>query len=113
MCEQQQAVVKLLYDTMITAHTDQYGAPSVKMRHYLQGQAAELITRMGLRRELLAQAEDSSDTVMSAPVEAKWEEERRSRGQHRAADGQRRPVRRWREVQVLRSAMLPTDKGWR
>ena len=83
------------------------------MRHYLQGQAAELTTRMGLRRELLAQSEDSPGTVMRVPVEDKWDEERRSRGHRRTADGNPWPVRRWREVQVIRSAMLPTEKGWR
>lgn len=63
MDEHQQAVARTVYDTMVTAHTERFGAPSVKMRHYLQGQAAELTTRMGLRRELLAQAEDSPDRL--------------------------------------------------
>lgn len=113
MDEDQQAVARTLYDTMVAAHADRFGAPSVKMRHYLQGQAAELTARMGLRREPLAQPEDSPGTVMSAPVEDKWDEERRSRGQRRTADGKPWPARRWREMQVLRSALLPTEKGWR
>lgn len=113
MDEHQQAVARTIYDTMVAAHTDRFGAPSVKMRHYLHGQGAELTARMGLRRELLAQPEDSPETLMSVPVEERWDEERRSRGQHQTPEGKPWPVRRWREVQIIRSAPLPTEKDWR
>lgn len=104
---------KALYETMIAAHKDQFGEVSVKMRHYLRGLAGELTTRMGFTRELYTQAEDSPDTVMSVPVQDKWNQERRDRGTHRTPDGKPWPIRRWREVQIIQSAILPTEKNWR
>lgn len=111
--DEQQQISKALYDYMLTAHTDHYGPPSVKMRHYLSGLSKELTTRMGLTRTLAAQAEDTPDTLMSVPVEQKWDEERRSRGNRRTADGHPWPMRKWREIQIITSALLPTDKTWR
>lgn len=102
---------KALYEAMITAHKDQFGEVSVRMRHYLRGLAGELTTRMGFTRELYAQAEDSPDTVTSAPVEAKWDQERRDRGAQRSPDGKPWPVRRWREVQIIQSASLPQRRS--
>lgn len=110
---EEEPVSKSLYEAMIAAHKDQFGEVSVNMRHYLRGLAGELTTRMGFTRELYAQAEDSPDTVTSAPVEAKWNQERRDRGAQRSPDGEPWPVRRWREVQIIQSTILPTEKEWR
>lgn len=113
MDEGQAGVSKVLYDYMLAAHKDQFGEASVKMRHYLQGLAGELATRMGLTRSLLAQSEDSATTVMSVPVEEKWDEARRDSQTYRTPDGRPTPIRRWREVQIIKSSLLPTEKGWR
>lgn len=83
------------------------------MRHYLHGLAAELTTRMGLQREVYAQPEDSPSTLMSVRVEQKWEEARRDSQVHRTPDGKPGFIRRWREVQILRSGLLPTEKACR
>lgn len=111
--DEQQQISKVLYDYMLTAHTNHYGPPSLKLRHYLRGLSKELTSRMGLTRTLAAQAEDTSDTLMSVPVEQKWAEERRAPGNRRTADGHLWPVRKWREIQIITSALLPTDKNWR
>ena len=110
---EEEQVSKVLYEVMIAAHKDQFGEMSVKMRHYLRGLAGELTTRMGFTRELYAQAEDSPDTVMSGPVEDTWDRERRERGTQRSPDGEPWPVRRWREVHIIQSELLPTEKSWR
>lgn len=54
MDERQSGDSKVLYDYMLAAHKDQFGEPSVKMRHYLQGLAEELATRMGLTRTVVS-----------------------------------------------------------
>ncbi|WP_147108125.1 hypothetical protein [Nesterenkonia populi] len=96
--EDQQAIPKVLYQQMLSAHQATYGeAPSVKMRGYLRRQAEAMVRDLGMRRSLGAQAEDKVDTgeYMARPVEEAWEEERRRRGvgrlrhyaSRRAADG--------------------------
>lgn len=102
---------RVIYEQMIAAHQDKFGAPSTTMRHYLQGLSVEISRRMGLTRELAAESEDGQ--LMSVPVEQQWEDERRARGERRTAEGQRWPVRQWREVQMLRTGWLPTEKTWR
>lgn len=106
-------VAKVLYDYMLVAHKDQFGEASIKMRHYLQGLAGDLTTRMELTRTLLAQSEDSPTTAMNVSVEEKWEEERRDSRSYRTPTGRPAPIRRWREVQIIKSGLLPTEKGWR
>lgn len=113
MDERHSDVSTVLYDYMLAAHKEQFGEASVKMRHYLQGLAGELTTRMALTRTLLAQSEDSPTTAMGVAVEEKWEEARRDSKTCRTPDGQPAPIRRWREVQIIRSGLLPTEKGWR
>lgn len=113
MDERESGVSKVLYDYMLAAHKDQFGEATVKMRHYLQGLAEELTTRMELIPTLFAQSEDSPTTAMSVAVEEKWAEARRDSGSCRTPAGRTAPIRRWREVQIIRSGLIPTEKGWR
>ncbi len=105
MTDQHREIVKVLYQHMIEAHTEHFGSVPVAQRHYLWGLAQQLVERLGLQRELYAQAEDSDDSAMAVPVEQMWDYERRNKGVG--------PVRRWREIQMLRSKYLPTQKGFR
>ena len=106
MDDEQQQVAKALYDQMLAAHLDHYGEASVKMRHYLRGLAESLTVRMGLQQELLAQSDDDrAGEARTGPVEKEWDRERRRKGIG--------PARKWREVRIIRSRFLETEKGWR
>ena len=66
-----------------------------------------------LTRTILAQSEDSAITAMSVPVEEKWDEARRDSQTYRTPDNRPTPIRRWREVQIIKSGLLPTERGLR
>lgn len=102
---EQEAASKVLYDYMLAAHVKQFGAVSIQMRHYLMGQAEQLVDRLGMRRQLVSQSEDQPDSYHGAPVEDMWNTARRKAGVG--------PIRKWRELQIIYTAPLPTEKDWR